>query len=197
MRNVMLQNSVNLMVQPEFSPVNCSLPSAFANICQNLSFEWLLPKVLLVSKVSKQCFLFGHFWLFSQDNQPTLDWKFKIDWTKSLQKIPRKINLSLSLAKRELAEKNEWNLSNQSGEVTHASIYLTNCRRSFFFSVTLFRAWFYDNQFSKIKFNLLKTLETSQEHTRAMLVKMQSFIPQFNQFHRECYYHIASLDGYF
>ena len=27
-----------------------------------------------------------------------------------------------------------------------------------FFSVTLFRAWFYDNQFSKIKFNLLKIL---------------------------------------
>ena len=134
MRNVMLQNSVNLMVQPEFSPVNCSLPSAFANICQNLSFEWLLPKVLLVSKVSKQCFLFGHFWLFSQNNQPTLDWKFKNDWTKRLQKLPRKINVSLSLSKRKLAEKNLWNLSNQSGEVTHASICFKNCRRSFFFS---------------------------------------------------------------
>ena len=73
-------------------------------------------------------------------------------------------------------------------EVTHASIYLTNFRRSFFFqlpsiylfSVTLFRAWSYDNQFSKIKFNLLKILEASQEHTRAMLVKLQAFIPQFN-----------------
>ena len=65
------------------------------------------------------------------------------------------------------------------------------------FTVILFRAWFYDNQFSKIKFNLLKTLEASQEHTRAMLVKMHSFIPQFNQFHPEGYYHIASLDGYF
>ena len=79
------------------------------------------------------------------------------------------------------------------------SIYLTNCRRSFFFqllsiylfSVTLFRLWSYDNQFSKIKFNLLKILEASQEHTRAMLVKLQSFIPQFNQFHPDCYYHIA------
>ena len=123
--------------------------------------------------------------------QPTTrDWKFKNDWTKRLQKIPRKINVSLSLAKRKLAEKNEWNLFNQSGEVTHASIYLTNCRRSLFSSVAFFRAWFYD-------FNLLKILETSQEHTRAMLVKLQSFIPQFNQFHPECYYHIASLDGYF
>ena len=46
-------------------------------------------------------------------------------------------------------------------------------------------------------FNLLKILEASQEPTRAMLVKLQSFIPQFNQFHPECYYHIASLDGYF
>ena len=105
------------------------------NICQNLSFESLLSKVSLVSKVSKQCFVFGHFWLFSQNNQPTLDWKFKNDWTKRLQKIPRKINVSLSLAKRKLAEKNEWNLSNQSGEVTRASIYLTNCRRSLFFQL--------------------------------------------------------------
>ena len=104
----------------------------FVNICQNLSFESRLSKVSLLSKLSKQCFVFGHFWLFSQNNQPTLDWKFKNDWTKRLQKIPRKINLSLSLDKRKLAEKNEWNLSNQSGEVTHASIYLTNCRRSFF-----------------------------------------------------------------
>ena len=61
----------------------------------------------------------------------------------------------------------------------------------------LFRALFYDNQFSKIKFNLLKILEASQKHTRAMLAKLQAFIPQFNQFHPGCYYHIASLDGYF
>ena len=66
-----------------------------------------------------------------------------------------------------------------------------------FFSVTLFRAGFYDYQFSKITFNLLKILEASQEFICAMLVKLQSFIPQFNQFHRECYYHIASLDSYF
>ena len=151
----------------------------------------------LLSKVSKKCFVFGHFCLFSQNNQPTLDWKFKNDWTKRFKKVPRKTDVSVSLAKRKLAGKNKWNLSNQLVEVTHASIYLTNCRRSFFFSVTLFRAWFYDNQFSKIKFNLLKILEASQEHTRAMLVKLQSFIPQFNQFHPECYYHIASLDGCF
>ena len=68
---------------------------------------------------------------------------------------------------------------------------------AFFFSVTLFSAWFYDNQFSKIKFNLLKILEASQEHASAMLVKLQAFIPQFNLFHPECYYHIASPDGYF
>ena len=49
-----------------------------------------------------------------------------------------------------------------------------------FFSVTLFRAWFYDKQFSKIKFNLMKILEASQEHTSALLVRLQAFIPQFN-----------------
>ena len=69
-----------------------------------------------------------------------------------------------------------------------------NAEEASFFSVTLFRAWFYDNQFSKIKFNLLKILEESHV-TRAMLVKLQSFIQQFNQLHHECYYHIASLDG--
>ena len=88
------------MVQPEFSAMNCRLPSAFVNICQNFSFESLLSNVSLLSKVSKQCFAFGHFWLFSQNNQPTLDWKFKNDWTKRLQKLPRKINLSLSFAKK-------------------------------------------------------------------------------------------------
>ena len=102
-------------------------------IFQNLSFESRLSKVLLLSKLSKQCFVFGHYWLFSQNNQPTLDWKFTNDWTKRLQKIPRKINVSLSLAKRKLAEKNEWNLFNQSSEVTHASIYLANRSRSLLF----------------------------------------------------------------
>ena len=105
------------------------------NICQNLSFESRLSKVSLLSKLSKQCFVFGHFWLFSQNNQPTLDWKFKNDWNKRLQKIPKKVNVSLSLTKRKLAEKNEWNLSNQSGEVTHPSIYLTSCKRSLFFQL--------------------------------------------------------------
>ena len=75
--------------------------------------------------------------------------------------------------------------------------YTSQIEEASFFLVTLFRAWFYDNQFNKIKFNLLKIFEGSQEHTRAMLVKLLSFIPQFNQFHPECYYHIASLDGYF
>ena len=74
----------------------------------------------------------------------------------------------------------EWNLFNQLGEVTHSSTYLTNHSRSLFFSVTLFRAWFHDNQFSKIKFNLLKILEASQEHTRVLLVKLLAFIPEFN-----------------
>ena len=102
--------------------------------------------VSVLSKVLRQCFVFGHFWLFSQNNQLTLDWKFRNDWTKRLQKIPREINVSLYLNKRKLAEKNEWDFSNQSCEVTHASIYLTNCRTSFFFfSATFIRAWLYCN----------------------------------------------------
>ena len=48
-----------------------------------------------------------------------------------------KKNVSLSLAEGKLDEKNEWKFSNQSGEVMYASIYLANCRKSFFFSVTL------------------------------------------------------------
>ena len=66
-----------------------------------------------------------------------------------------------------------------------------------FFSVTLFRAWFYDNQFSKIKFNLLKILEASQEHTRTILVKFQAFISQFNYFNHGFYYYITAQDDYF
>ena len=54
-------------------------------------------------------------------------------------------NVSRSLAKRKWAEKNEWKFSNQSGEVMYASIYLTNRRRNFFFSVTLFKVEFYDS----------------------------------------------------
>ena len=50
-----------------------------------------------VSKVSKQRLVFDYFWLLSKNNQPTLDWKFKNDWTKRLQK----------LAKGKPGEKNE------------------------------------------------------------------------------------------
>ena len=65
------------------------------NIVENLllakSFYFLfLPICFYISKVSKQRLVFGHFWLFSQNNQPTLDWKLKNNWTKSLQKLPRK-----------------------------------------------------------------------------------------------------------
>ena len=58
--------------------------------------------------------------------------------------------------------------------------YTSQIAEASFFSVILFRAWFYDNQFSKIKSNLLKILEASQEHTRAILVKLQALIAQFN-----------------
>ena len=53
--------------------------------------------------------------------------------------------VSVSLAEGKLHEKNEWKISNQSGEVMYASIYLPNRRKSFFFSVTLFRVWLYSS----------------------------------------------------
>ena len=63
---------------------------------------------------------------------------------------------------------------------------------SFFFQLSCSEHDFMINNL--VRLNLL---EASQEHTSAMLVKLQLFIPQFNQFHPEYYYHIASLDGYF
>ena len=59
-------------------------------------------------------------------------------------------NISLSLAKTKLREKNEWEFSNQSGQVMYASIYLKNRRRNLV----------------RLKLAVLKILETSQEHTR-------------------------------
>ena len=159
------------------------------NICQNL-IESLLSKVSLLSKISKQCFVFGHFRLFSQNKQLTLDWKFKNDWTKKLQKIPKKITVSLSFVEK-LAEKICPINQVRSCVLTYTS-QIAEEASSFF----IFLFWFYDNQFSKIKFNLLEILEASHKHTLTMLVKLQAFIPQFNQFHPGCYYHIASLDGY-
>ena len=171
MSNFMLKSSINLMVQPEFSPVNCPRSSAFAKV----------PKV---SKVSKQCFVFGHFWLFLQkNNQPTLDWKFKNGWTKRLQKIPRKINLSFSLAKRKLAAKNNGIcLTNQ---VRSRMLWYTLqiAEEASFCSVTLFRAWFYNNQFSKIKFCCFENIgdvPIAYPWWSAILLKLQPFIPQFN-----------------
>ena len=109
--------------------------------------------------------------------QPTNSGLKSQKWLDWLQKIPRKINVSLSLTKRKLAEKmNGICLINQ----VRSRMLPYTSKIAEFFSVTLFRAWFYDKQFSKIKFNLLKILEASQEHTRAMLVKLQTFIPQFN-----------------
>ena len=53
---------------PEILPpmlLNISTPVftffVFFHICQNLSFESRLPKVSLLSKLSKQCFVFCHF----------------------------------------------------------------------------------------------------------------------------------------
>ena len=97
----------------------------------------------IVSK--KKRFVFGHFWLFLQNKQPTLVENSKITVLKDYKRSQE--DVSLSLAKRKLAETNKWKFFNQLGEVRYASIiYHTNRRRSFFYlSVTLFRVWFYDS----------------------------------------------------
>ena len=139
-------------------------------------------------KASKQRFVLSNFWLFSQNNQPTLDWKFRNDWAKRLQKLPRKINVSLSLAKRKLAEKNEWKLSKQSAEVMHASIYLTNRRRSFFFSYL-----FLEHDFMIANLVRLNLICSHWGRLRNIAVvecyvsKVPAFIPQLNQLHSGCY----------
>ena len=74
-------------------------------------------------------------------------------------------NVSLFLAKRKMAgkKKNEWKFSNQSGGVMYASVYLINHRKSFFFSVTLFRVWFYITaNLVRLNVDVLEISETTQ-----------------------------------
>ena len=76
-------------------------------------------------------------------------------------------NVSLSLAKRKLAERNERKFSNQSSEVMHASIYLTNHRRSFFFFQLPYLEYdFMIANLVRLNLALLKISETSLGHTR-------------------------------
>ena len=82
----MLQNSVNLMVQPKFSPVICPLSFAFAN--KSLSFESLLSKVSLVSKVSKQCFVFAHYFHKTTNHPTVLYDKIPVFYTLKYFKFP-------------------------------------------------------------------------------------------------------------
>ena len=89
---------------------------------------FFLPTGFHISKVSKQRLVFGHFWLFSQNNYSALGWKLKDGWNKRFHKLPRKCPTFLS------QRKTEFKFSNESGEAMCASMYLTNGRKSFFFS---------------------------------------------------------------
>ena len=62
----------------------------FFHICQNLSFESRLPKVPLLSKLSKQCFVFCHFWLLSQNNQSIWIENSKMTGLKGCKKYQEK-----------------------------------------------------------------------------------------------------------
>ena len=76
-------------------------------------------------------------------------------------------NVSLSLAKGEPDEKNEWKFSNQSVEVMYPSkIYLRNRKKkSFFFSVLYLEYDFMMANIVRLNLAVLKILETSYEHT--------------------------------
>ena len=86
-----------------------------------------------ISKVSKQIRLWSPLVISNYFHKTTnrgLKNK-KMTWLKDCKSCQE--NVSHSLAKRKLAEKNEWKFSNQSGETRYASIYLKNRKRSFFF----------------------------------------------------------------
>ena len=75
--------------------------------------------------------------------------------------ISRK-NVSLSLAKGEPDEKNEWKFSNQSGEVMHPSkIYLKNRKNNSFFSVPYLEYDFMIADIVRLNLAVLKISETS------------------------------------
>ena len=66
----------------------------------------------------------------------------------------------------------------------YTSIYLTNRRKGFFFSVPYLEYDFMIAHTIRLNLAVLKTTETSQEHISGggygMLVGLQAFIPQFN-----------------
>ena len=91
-------------------------------------------------------------------------------------------NVSLFRAKGKLDEKNEWKFSNQTCEVIYASIYLTNCRKSFFYSIPYLEYDFMTAN-SQIKFSCFENIGDvlgTYQWLSALLVKLQAFISQFN-----------------
>ena len=116
MRNVMLQNSI----------LPGELPSVLC-VCQYFSKPFIriatVKGVTSIEGIEKMFYLLWFLIIFTK--QPTNSTKFKNDWTKRLQKITRKINLSLSLDKRKLAEKNEWSGHRHACfDIPHKSPYL-------------------------------------------------------------------------
>ena len=75
-------------------------------------------------------------------------------------------NVSLSLTKRKLAEKNEWKFPNQSSGDMYAFIYPRNRKRSFFFSLSYLEYNFMIANLVRFNLAVPKILEASQEHSR-------------------------------
>ena len=62
-------------------------------------------------------------------------------------------------------KKNECKFSNQLAEAMYASVYYTNRRKSFFFSVPYLEYDFMIANIVRLKLAVLRISETSQEHT--------------------------------
>ena len=119
---------------------------------------WHFPLVLICFKCQSN--VFDHLWLFSQNMQPNLDWKYGNYRTERLKNATKKI-FHLPWLRKNPDEKNKRTFSNQSGDVIQTSISFTNYRRW---------CWMESSELSFWKTNPLWS-------TR--LVKLQAFIPQF------------------
>ena len=130
------------------------------NICQNLTFESLLSKVSLLSNVSKHYFEFVQFWLFSQKNQPTLDWKFRNGWTKKFAKVAKKNKCFTFLS---------WKKMNGSCLISQVRScmlpYASQIAEKAFFQIPYLEHCFMIANLVRLKLVVRKILETSQYNT--------------------------------
>ena len=123
-----------------------------------------LPHWPLYAVSIKTMSVFDHFWLFSQNTQPNLDWKHTNDSAKRLKNVAKK-KFHLPELRKNHAEKNKRDFSNQSGDVLARFYQL----EKLLFTVIL------QSRGSK---SFEKFLETYPGWS-TILIKLQALIPQF------------------